>query len=167
VREPTSHTLDVPGAVLAYDVRGDSRTNEPPLLLIAAPMGAAGFATLAGHFSDRMVVTYDPRGVERSERTDGVTESTPDEHADDLHRLIAALGTSPVDMFASSGGAVNALALVTRHPEQVRTLVAHEPPSAQVLPTPTRRSPRTLTCTRRTCGRVGTWDGQVHRALKP
>jgi hypothetical protein len=53
--EPTSHTLDVPGAVLAYDVRGDSRTNEPPLLLIAAPMGAAGFATLAGHFSDRMV----------------------------------------------------------------------------------------------------------------
>jgi pimeloyl-ACP methyl ester carboxylesterase len=132
--EPTSHTLDVPGAVLAYDIRGDSRTNEPPLLLIAAPMGAAGFATLAGHFSDRMVVTYDPRGVERSERTDRATESTPDEHADDLHRLIAALGTGPVDMFASSGGAVNALVLVTRHPEQVRTLVAHEPPSAQVLP---------------------------------
>jgi pimeloyl-ACP methyl ester carboxylesterase len=39
-----------------------------------------------------------------------------------------------VDIFASSGGAVNALALVARHPEQVRTLVAHEPPVAQVLP---------------------------------
>jgi pimeloyl-ACP methyl ester carboxylesterase len=39
-----------------------------------------------------------------------------------------------VDLFASSGGAVNALALVARHPEQVRTLVAHEPPLAQLLP---------------------------------
>jgi pimeloyl-ACP methyl ester carboxylesterase len=78
-------------------------------------------------------VTYDPRGVERSERTDGATETTPEEHADDLHRLISTLDAGPVDMFASSGGAVNALALVARHPEQVRTLVAHEPPTAQVL----------------------------------
>jgi pimeloyl-ACP methyl ester carboxylesterase len=39
-----------------------------------------------------------------------------------------------VDLFASSGGAVNALALVARHPEQVRTLVAHEPPAAQLVP---------------------------------
>jgi pimeloyl-ACP methyl ester carboxylesterase len=39
-----------------------------------------------------------------------------------------------VDIFASSGGAVNALALVARHPEQVRTLVAHEPPASQELP---------------------------------
>ena len=40
----------------------------------------------------------------------------------------------PVDLFASSGGAVNALALVAAHPEQVRTLVAHEPPLASILP---------------------------------
>jgi pimeloyl-ACP methyl ester carboxylesterase len=104
------------------------------LLLIGSPMGAAGFGTLAGHFSDRTVVTYDPRGVERSRKTDDATESTPDEHADDLHRLISALDAGPVDLFASSGGAVNALALVGHHPEQVRILVAHEPPTAQVLP---------------------------------
>ncbi len=79
-------------------------------------------------------MTYDPRGVERSRKTDDATESTPDEHADDLHRLISALGAEPVDLFATSGGAVNALALVARHPEQVRILVAHEPPTAQVLP---------------------------------
>jgi pimeloyl-ACP methyl ester carboxylesterase len=97
-------------------------------------MGASGFGTLAGYFTDRTVVTYDPRGVERSRRTDGATESTPDMHADDLHRLISVLDAGPVDLFASSGGAVNALALVARHPEQVRTLVAHEPPLAQVLP---------------------------------
>jgi len=40
----------------------------------------------------------------------------------------------PVDVFASSGGAVNALALVAKHPEQVRTLVAHEPPASQEVP---------------------------------
>jgi pimeloyl-ACP methyl ester carboxylesterase len=97
-------------------------------------MGAAGFGTLAGHFTDRTVLTYDPRGVERSVRTDDAAETTPDEHADDLHRLISALDAGPVDIFASSGGAVNALALVARHPEQVQTLVAHEPPAAQVLP---------------------------------
>jgi pimeloyl-ACP methyl ester carboxylesterase len=132
--EPRTYSLDVPGAVLSYDVRRNESSSLPVLLLIGSPMGAAGFATLAGHFADRTIVTYDPRGVERSQRTDGASESTPDEHADDLHRLIAALDTGPVDIFASSGGAVNALALVARHPEQVLTLVAHEPPAAQLLP---------------------------------
>jgi pimeloyl-ACP methyl ester carboxylesterase len=98
------------------------------------PYGAAGSATLAGHFTDLTVVTYDPRGSGRSGRTDGASETTPDEHADDLHRLTRALDAGPVDLFATSGGAVNALALVAKHPEQVRTLVAHEPPAAQELP---------------------------------
>src|SRR5205807_9853689 len=67
-------------------------------------------------------------------RADGVTAATPDEHAEDLHVLIGELGAGPVDIFGSSGGAVNGLALVTAHPEQVHTLVAHEPPIATVLP---------------------------------
>jgi pimeloyl-ACP methyl ester carboxylesterase len=132
--EPKTHTLDAPGTVLHYDVRSNDASTEPVLLLIGSPMGAEGFVTQAGHFTDRTVVTYDPRGAGRSKRTDGASETTVEEHADDLHRLIDALGAGPVDIFASSGGAVNALALVARHPEQVRTLVAHEPPAAQELP---------------------------------
>ncbi len=132
--DPKTHTLDVPGAVLTYDVRSNEASTQPVLLIIGSPMGASGFVTLASHFTDRTVVTYDPRGADRSRRTDGAAETTPDEHADDLHRLIAALDAGPVDIFASSGGAVNALALVARHPEQVRTLVAHEPPASQELP---------------------------------
>ncbi|MGY1637008.1 alpha/beta fold hydrolase [Geodermatophilus sp. SYSU D00742] len=131
--EAQSHTLEVPGAVLTYDVRPGAGPG-PVLLLIGSPMGAEGFGTLAGHFPDRTVVTYDPRGVGRSPRTDGAQETTPDEHADDLSRLIAALDAGSVDVFATSGGAVNALVLVARHPEQVRTLVAHEPPAAELLP---------------------------------
>ena len=80
------------------------------------------------------MVTYDPRGVERSTKADPASPSTPEQHADDLHRIIDELGAGPVDLFASSGGAVNALALVAAHPEQVRTLVAHEPPLASILP---------------------------------
>ena len=132
--EPKTYTLEVPGAVLSYDIRSNDADTEPVLLIIGSPMGADGFVTLAGHFADRTVVTYDPRGAWRSRRTDGAAESTPDEHADDLHRLIDALDAGPVDIFASSGGAVNALALVAKHPEQVRTLVAHEPPATQQLP---------------------------------
>jgi pimeloyl-ACP methyl ester carboxylesterase len=134
VNESKEHTLDVPGAVLHYDVRRNDVSTEPVLLLIGSPMGAAGFVTLAGHFTDRTVVTYDPRGSERSRRTDGARQNTPDEHADDLHRLIDALDAGPVDIFASSGGAVNGLVLAAQHPEQVRTLIAHEPPAAQELP---------------------------------
>src|SRR6516225_11349513 len=132
--EAETYTLDAPGAVLHYDVRRNDASTRQVLLLIGSPMGAEGFGTLAGHFPDRTVVTYDPRGAGRSKRTDGAPETTVEEHADDLHRLIDALGAGPVDIFASSGGAVNALALVARHPEQVRTLVAHEPPAAQELP---------------------------------
>jgi pimeloyl-ACP methyl ester carboxylesterase len=107
--QATTHTLSVPGATLAYDIRPNASTSEPVLLLIGSPMAAAGFETLGSHFTDRTVVTYDPRGAERSTKTDPASPSTPQEHADDLHRLILALGAGPVDLFASSGGAVNAL----------------------------------------------------------
>ena len=129
----TTHTLDVPGAALTYDVRPNDTSTEPILVLIGFPMAAAGFGSLSKHFTDRTVVTYDPRGSERSVKTDPFIQATPDDHADDLHRLIQAVGGVPVDLFASSGGAVNALALVSKHPEDVRTLVAHEPPLASIL----------------------------------
>jgi pimeloyl-ACP methyl ester carboxylesterase len=132
--EPKTAVLSAPGAELHYDIRSAGSDPGPFLLIIGSPMGAEGFVTLAGHFADRTVVTYDPRGAGRSPRTDGALETSPDEHADDLHRLISTLDAGPVDIFASSGGAVNALALVARHPEQVRTLVAHEPPAFAELP---------------------------------
>ena len=126
-------TVRVPGATITYDVREGGRGDEPPLMLIGSPMGAGGFGSLAGHFPERTVLTYDPRGVERSTKDDPSTESTPEQHADDIHRIVDAVGAGAVDLFASSGGAVNALALVARHPGDVRTLVAHEPPLARVL----------------------------------
>jgi pimeloyl-ACP methyl ester carboxylesterase len=131
--ETMTRALEVPGATLTYDLRSGGVADDPVLFLVGSPMGAAGFGTLAGHFTDRTVMTYDPRGSERSDKSD-LREVTPDDHADDLHRLIQELGVGPVDLFASSGGAVNALALVAKHPEDVRMLIAHEPPLASLLP---------------------------------
>src|SRR4029077_5257276 len=54
--------------------------------------------------------------------------------SDDVHAVIEALGVGPVEMFASSGGAVTALALVAAYPNDVTTLVAHEPPLLALLP---------------------------------
>jgi pimeloyl-ACP methyl ester carboxylesterase len=102
-------------------------------MLIGYPMAAAGFVTLASHFPDRTVITYDPRGSQRSVRHPETPSTTPDLNADDVHRVISDVG-GPVDLFASSGGAVTALALIATHPEDVRSVVAHEPALSSVLP---------------------------------
>ena len=132
----TTHTLATPGARLVYDVHGPlpPAGGAPPLLMIGQPMDASGFRALAAHFTDRTVVTYDPRGIGRSTRSDGRGDHAPGTQAADVHALIDALDAGPVEMFASSGGAVTALALVAAHPDDVTTLVAHEPPLVPVLP---------------------------------
>lgn len=133
--EKQTHTLETPDVDLVYDVAGPLPTadGQPPLLMAGHPMAAEGFFTVAEHFPDRTVVFYDPRGIGRSERKDGRTERSPDLHSADLHALITEIG-APVDIFASSGGAVNSLALVAKHPDDVRILVAHEPPVIALLP---------------------------------
>ena len=164
--ESTTRTLDVPGATLAYDVRGGS-SDSPVLFLIGSPMAAAGFGTLAGHFTDRTVMTYDPRGSERSVKADPASPVTPDDHADDLHRLIGELGAGPVDLFASSGGAVNALALVAKYPDDVRTLVAHEPPLASILPDREWAQAASRDQGDLRAQRLGRGDGALHRHRQP
>jgi pimeloyl-ACP methyl ester carboxylesterase len=131
-----THVLETAEVDLAYDVDGPLPTADgrPPLLMIGQPMEASGFATLASHFPDRTVVTYDPRGLGRSTRKDGRVDNAPEVQAEDVHALIEELGGGPVELFASSGGAVTALALVAAHPGDVSTLVAHEPPLIPVLP---------------------------------
>ena len=132
----TTNVLATAEADIAYDVHGPlpPADGRPPLFMIGQPMTAGGFNTLASHFPDRTVVTYDPRGLGRSSRRDGRVDHSPEVQANDVHGVIEALGAGPVELFASSGGAVTALALVAAHPDDVTTLVAHEPPLIPVLP---------------------------------
>lgn len=124
--------LQVPGAQLFYKVRGSG----PLLLIIQGGDGDADGMTglvdlLVEHFT---VVTYDPRGLSRSKLEAPPENLRLETHADDAHRLLSALSTTPALVFGSSRGALVALELVARHGAQVRTLVAHEPPAAQFLP---------------------------------
>lgn len=131
--EPTTHTLEVPGAVLTYDVRQpETPSQHPPLFIFGSPMAASGFAQLVSQLEGRALITYDPRGAERSRlATDG--RVTAELHADDLHRVVDATGLAPVDAFGSSGGGAFALAWIVDHPDDVRTLVSHEPPLVTLL----------------------------------
>ncbi len=128
---PTSHCLDVPGARLHYEVQGAG----PVLMLVGHPMGVSGFAAVVSLLADAFtVVTYDPRGFARSAIDDPGQDADPELLADDVRRVLEAVGEVPARVFGSSGGAVTGLALVARYPGHVHTLIAHEPPLALLLP---------------------------------
>ncbi len=125
-----AHTLDVPGARLHYEVRGEG----PVVALIGSPMDARPFAPLADLLAtDHTVLTADPRGINRSPIDDPRQESTPQLRADDLSRLLAQVNAGPAAVLGSSGGAITALALAQAHPDQVHTVIAHEPPVVELL----------------------------------
>ena len=136
-------TLDVPGARVHYEVRGAG----PLVVLVGAPMDAAAFAPLAELLAvDHTVLTTDPRGIYRSQVEDPDADSTPELRAEDLSRLIAHLDAGPATVFGSSGGAVTALALTQYHPEQVHTVIAHEPPLGELLKDREQLRARTEDC---------------------
>ncbi|MEU7144198.1 alpha/beta hydrolase [Nocardia sp. NPDC046473] len=121
----TSHTLDVPGAHLYYELRGSG----PLIAMVGAPMNAAAFAPAADLLAtDHTVLTMDPRGHQSSVLDDPEQDSTPELRADDLARILTHLDAGPAVVLGSSGGAVTTLALVQAHPELVSTAIAHEPP---------------------------------------
>jgi len=130
-------SLKVPGASIYYEVQGSG----PVLLMVpGGPADAAAFRRIAEELaSDYTVVTYDPRGLSHSKLDEPVDdERIVQIFADDVHRLLTATTKEPAFVFASSGGATISLELAARHPEQVRTLVAHEPPSPVLQPDPAR-----------------------------
>jgi pimeloyl-ACP methyl ester carboxylesterase len=125
-------TLNVPGATLYHEIHGAG----PLLVMIpGGPADAGAFAGVAAALADRYtVVPYDPRGNSRSVPDDPSKDQDLDVHGDDAAALIAAVGDGPASVLGSSGGAQIGLNLAARHPARVRTLVAHEPPCAKVLP---------------------------------
>jgi pimeloyl-ACP methyl ester carboxylesterase len=129
--QPSQHHLDVLGGRLYYEVRGSG----PLLLVIGQPMTSAPFGPLADLLAeDHTVVTYDPHGLGASTIEDSSRDVTPEIEADDLAYLVDAVGGTRADVFASSGGAIAALAFAARHPDKAGTVIAHEPPVTELLP---------------------------------
>lgn len=128
----TTNTLKVPGATLYYEMRGSG----PVLLCIpGGPTDAGMFSDLATRLADRYaVVCHDPRGHSRSP-LDRPPEDIPvSVHAEDASALLTAVADDPVFVYGNSGGGTIGLELLTRHPEVVRRLVAHEAPAMELLP---------------------------------
>ena len=136
-------TVKVPGARVFYTVRGAG----PWLMLLGGGASDAdGLDRIASCLAvGYTVITHDRRGLSRSllddpgpddqgpgdqGRAPGITIAT---HSEDVHRVLAALGATPAMIFGSSIGAVIGLDLLTRHPDDVRVLVAHEPPVGGLL----------------------------------
>jgi pimeloyl-ACP methyl ester carboxylesterase len=121
--------MNVPDARIAYQIDGDG----PMLFLVGAPVGIAGFeplaTRLARHFT---IVRHDPRGIGLSTiRHEDIP--SPSLLADDLAQLIEKLAGDNATVLGTSGGAVTGLDLVTRRPNLIRVLVAHEPPLFTLL----------------------------------
>jgi len=126
-------TLKVPGATLYYEVQGSGSV----LLLICGGIyDARTYGGLAQQLADRYtVVAYDRRGNSRSPLDGPPEQLSMTVQADDAHRLLNVVaGDEPADVFGNSSGAMIGLELAARHPEQVRALVAHEPPVFEMLP---------------------------------
>lgn len=152
----TTGTLQIPDGELYYEIRGSGTL----VALVGAPMDAPSFAPLADLLStEHTVLTTDPRGVNRSRLNDPDADSTPELRADDLSRLIGHLDLGPAVVLGSSGGAVTALALVQAHPEQVHTVIAHEPPLEELLDDreQRRRDTQDIVATYRAHGSGAAW----------
>jgi pimeloyl-ACP methyl ester carboxylesterase len=126
-------TVKAPGARLFYRALGSG----PCLMMLSGgAAGADGFGSVAPYLAaDYTAVTYDRRGLSRSPLDDpgkdpAITITT---HSEDVHRILTRLGAAPAMVFGSSIGALIGLDLLIRHPEDVRMLVAHEPPVGSLL----------------------------------
>src|SRR5215469_9475461 len=125
-------TLTVPSAQVSYEVSGSG----PLLILIPGASGTGeSFRPLVPHLiAHYQVVTYDRRGFSRS-LLDGPQDY---EHrlatdADDVRRLIEHRTSQPALVFGNSSGALVALEVLSRLPEGVQMVVAHEAPAVTLL----------------------------------
>ena len=134
--EATTHTIAATGRRRSRTTSGKGR--RPARLRCCSSVrrwAPAGFVTLASHFADRTVVTYDPRGVERSKKDDADcrVDARParGRRASGDRRLGRRAGRCVRQQWWRGRGAGAGAA---RYPDDVRTVVAHEPPIATVLP---------------------------------
>lgn len=129
----TINRVTVPGATLHYEVTGSG----PVLLLIADGESDSGaFDSIVGQLAaEYTVVAFDPRGNSRSPYSEPPAGAEVDTSAKDALALIDLLSADePVFVFGTGTGAITGLELITRHPDRVRMLVAHEPPCVELLP---------------------------------
>ncbi len=125
-------TFDVPGARLAYWLRGN-REGDPLVVLHGGPgLGSAylrePLEELLG--SSRLLVFYDQRGSGYSEGADDPDELTFERFVLDLDAIRAATGIEQIDILGHSFGGLLAMAYAFERPNRVNRLVLVDPDPA-------------------------------------
>jgi pimeloyl-ACP methyl ester carboxylesterase len=112
------------------DIHVTLRGNGPLVLLLPGAAGLqTGYAALIKLLSaDHTVAVYDRRGHGRGkEKEPSIAPLSIEQHAIDAAALVDALDEGPAHVVGSSAGAVIGVELLARHPDRLRSLVAHEP----------------------------------------
>src|ERR1700745_1368694 len=100
-----SRVLQLPGASIYYEIRG---TGPVLLMMPGGPATGSIFQGIADHLAPHYtVVTYDPRGLGRSETSGRIDDKRLVEIlADDVHRLLSAVASDQAFVFSNNGGAI-------------------------------------------------------------
>ena len=124
MRPTSSGHLPINGLSLYYEVFGDVRGVEPPLLLIpGAFMGTESMAAWVDAFAvARTVIVFDQQGHGRT--PDAVRAMSYEQFGDDAAALLRALHVERADVMGYSQGGGVALQLALRHPALVSHLVS-------------------------------------------
>ena len=115
--EPTTRTLEAPGATLTYDVR-QTDSPAPVLVLIGSQMGAGGFATLASPLFPLLRRLRPVR--DRADRLLATTGQGPDEAARACDRPPIPRATpAPAALRDGDGAAAGSTVLASTHRERI------------------------------------------------
>ncbi len=119
------------GDELYYEVRGQGQ----PLLMIPPGGGDGGhYSFVADILADKYkVILYDRRANARS------TINNPQnfeisQQSRDAMAVLREVDEESASVFGLSSGAVIALDMAKNHPQAVRKVIVHEPPTTRVLP---------------------------------
>jgi len=132
-------TIQADGAELYYQTVGGGT----PVLVLQGGLSEAGATDqLAGHLarSGHLVITHDRRGISRSNVHRPTGLPALDQHAADAATILRTLDVGPALVVGASIGALIGLHLAINHPDQVRVLVAHEPPMPGLVHDPQREA---------------------------
>ena len=106
-----------------HDDRGDG---EPVLLLGGFTAGHFAFDFLRAHLRDHRLVTWEPRGLGRSDRPDpraGAYSAAV--WADDLRGMLDAIGIERAHVWGAGFGSYIALRFAAEHPEATGALITY------------------------------------------
>jgi pimeloyl-ACP methyl ester carboxylesterase len=134
----TTGYLTVPGASLYYETYGTG----PLLLFISGANGDADIwrplAQTLSSATPYTVAIYDRRGFSRSYLSSTAAQNYTDRlsvDVNDVKRLTDHLSPKePATVLGTSSGAIVALQFLLTHPDNLKTLIAHEPPALSILP---------------------------------